>query len=101
VPDDRVSRKSDDGGLSPDVRPTPERAARHGFHDLELLTFDWSQERSAHEFAAYRGTTSQLLVLPAAVREQLVHDVARAVENRLDGSFHLPWRTHLFLARRV
>ncbi|MFG3054873.1 class I SAM-dependent methyltransferase [Kitasatospora sp. NPDC048239] len=90
----------DDGGLGPAVWPTEPTARRHGFQELELLTYDWEQDWEAADFAAYRATTSQLLVLPDGVRDDLVKDLESALLRELGGSFTLPWRTYLFLARR-
>ncbi|MFG2825494.1 class I SAM-dependent methyltransferase [Kitasatospora sp. NPDC048365] len=90
----------DDGGLGPEVWPTGRTAERHGFHGLELLTYDWQQEWEAAEFASYRATTSQLLVLPDGVRDDLVKDLEETVTAELGGRLTLPWRTYLFLARR-
>jgi len=90
----------DDGGLSLDVWPTADVAARAGFRDLRVSTVDWAQKWTAEEFAAYRSTTSQVRILPEHVRTQLVDDIALSIRSELGGELTLPWRTYLFTAHR-
>jgi len=75
-------------------------ADANGFSDPEVRFYDWSVDYSAHQYAGMLMTLSEIRLLADREREALLSGV-RAVIDHHGGSFTVPLRTRLCLARAV
>jgi len=69
------------------------------FTDHDVRHYDWTQTYTSSEYVSLLGTHSDHVLLDADARERLFAGVAGVIEAN-GGSFELPYRTRLLLARK-
>jgi trans-aconitate methyltransferase len=74
--------------------------AGHGFAVEPVRFYYWTQTYTTDEYVRLLQTHSDHILLPDARREALL-DAVRAAIDGAGGTFELPHRTHLWLARRL
>jgi SAM-dependent methyltransferase len=93
--------RKDPGGPGGPDWPRDELAQQTTFSDVEVRSYFSVQSYSAQQWCDYQASTSHHLILEPARRDALLADVAHVIEQELDGTFELPRRCDLYLARRV
>jgi trans-aconitate methyltransferase len=74
--------------------------AEHGFAVEPVRFYAWTHTYTTDEYVRLLQTHSDHILLPDASREALL-DAVRAAIDGAGGTFELPHRTHLWLARRM
>jgi len=69
------------------------------FTDHEVRHYDWAQAYLSAEYASLLATHSDHILLDGAARERLLAGVVGVIDMN-GGSFELPYRTRLLLARK-
>jgi SAM-dependent methyltransferase len=93
--------REDPGGSSSPDWPRHELERQAAFSDIEVRSYLSVQRYSAEQWCDYQASTSHHLILEPARRDALLADVAQVIEQEAGGTFEMPRRCDLFLARRA
>jgi SAM-dependent methyltransferase len=80
--------------------PRDELEQQQTFGDVEVRSYPWQRSYTSAEWAAYIGSTSDHLILPAERRTALLADVRRVIDAH-GGELATFHRCDLYLARRT
>jgi SAM-dependent methyltransferase len=93
--------RKDPGGFSDTGWPRAELENQATLSDVEVRSYFSVHSFSAQQWCDYQASTSNHLILDAERRRALLADVAQVIEQEAGGTFELPRRCDLYLARRT
>jgi SAM-dependent methyltransferase len=70
------------------------------FGPVEHRSYPWRWEHTTSSYMDFLRTRSELRMLEPGKREEMLHEIAQAVEDH-GGAFAVDTETHLFMARRL
>jgi SAM-dependent methyltransferase len=70
------------------------------FGPVEHRCYPWKWRHTTSSYVDFLGTRSDIRMLTANLREELLNDISKAIESH-GGEFEVDYETHLYMARRI